>query len=95
MKASQKKRQTKPTTTSFRQVECHLDRLCKQMQLVHGKIRELEVRKKRAVKRQQIDISALLELKLSVLKGTYNVLYHCASGKATELEDMGEMFTRS
>lgn len=88
-----KARQSKRVTKSFPRVERQLDRICDQMQLLQGKISDLQIRHKRAMKRQQTDIAQLLDLQLGVLRGAYNVFYHTASRKATELESM-EFYTR-
>ena len=75
-------------TKSFQQVEKQLDRLCDQMQLLHNKISDLQVRQKRAAKRQQKEVCSLLHIQLGVLKGAYNIYHRTADRKCRELEDM-------
>ena len=83
-----KSKQIKRVVKSFNATEKQLDKICDQMQLLQGKIGELQVRHKRAMKRQQTAISQQLALQLSVLRGAYNVFHHTASHKVSELEAM-------
>lgn len=86
--AVMKSRQIKRVAKSFTVTEKQLDKICDQMQVLQGRIGDLQIRHKRATKRQQRAICQQLALQLSVLRGAYNIFHHTASHKVTELEAM-------
>jgi len=61
------------------------DRACQQIALLDQKIRDLEVRYKRAVKNKKNSFRYNLRLRLSVVTGVKMMYHHYASTKAEEL----------
>ncbi|OWF52593.1 hypothetical protein KP79_PYT04058 [Mizuhopecten yessoensis] len=61
------------------------DRACQQIALLDQKIRDLEVRYKRAVKHKKNSFRYNLRLRLSVVTGVKMMYHHYASTKAEEL----------
>lgn len=71
------------------------DRACQQIALLDQKIRDLEVRYKRAVKYKRNSFRYNLRLRLSVVTGVKMMYHHYASTKAEELSRIRRQMTGS
>ena len=88
MKTSTKKMAYKPFKATPKLVEGQLNHVCNQLQLVQAKITDVERRHQRASKRQRSDICRTTMLQLTVLRGTYSILYEMGRQKASQLASL-------
>uniref|UniRef100_A0A0L8GVD3 Uncharacterized protein n=1 Tax=Octopus bimaculoides TaxID=37653 RepID=A0A0L8GVD3_OCTBM len=73
-------------TEQMREAQSKFEKACHQIVLLDQKIRDLEVRYKRAVKNKKNSFRYNLRLRLSVVTGVKMMYHHYASTKAEELD---------
>lgn len=72
----------------MREAQAKFEKACHQIVLLDQKIRDLEVRYKRAVKNKKHSFRYNLRLRLSVVTGVKMMYHHYASTKAEELDQL-------
>lgn len=75
-------------TEQMREAQAKFEKACHQIVLLDQKIRDLEVRYKRAVKNKKHSFRYNLRLRLSVVTGVKMMYHHYASTKAEELDQL-------
>ena len=68
----------------FTKTERRINKACDQMSVIHSKIKGLQIRRQRALKKQQHSFAKNYEMQLQVLQGVYN-MYHMYCSKKAEV----------
>ena len=75
---------------AFTETERRINKACDQLSVIHSKIRDLQIRRQRALKRQQHSFAKNCEMQLQVLQGVYNMYHMYCSKKAEVLTQLEE-----
>ena len=74
----------------YSDTERRIHKACDQMEVIHSKIKDLQIRLQRAVKNQRHYFAKNYEMQLQVLQGVYNTYHMYCSRKAEVLMQLEE-----
>ena len=74
----------------YSDTERRIHKACDQMEAIHSKIKDLQIRLQRAVKNQRHYFAKNYEMQLQVLQGVYNTYHMYCSRKAEVLMQLEE-----